>query len=151
MLRLHLLAQIFDLHFSVSEYWSKLLPNPPVRLSWNILQCVHTLQLTPPVAITSTFSIVAFLIPPLALAEINRRYLTLMWGHYVSCSVETTFVSATGLFALVNCALLSCKAAWRYSCCKEGSEVSGRGATRATWKYKECVVPVCDTFSGPYD
>lgn len=87
--------------------------------------------------------------PP--LAEINRRYLTLMWEHYVSCSVETTFVSATGLFALGNCAPLSCKAAWRYSCCREGSEVSGRGATRATWKYKECVVPVCDTFSGPYD
>lgn len=88
---------------------------------------------------------------PPPLAEINRRYLTLMWEHYVSCSVETTFVSATGLFALGNCAPLSCKAAWRYSCCREGSEVSGRGATRATWKYKECVVPVCDTFSGPYD
>lgn len=65
--------------------------------------------------------------PLFALAEINRRYLTLMWEHNVSCSVETTFVSATGLFALGNCAPLSCKAAWRYSCCKEGSKVSGRG------------------------
>lgn len=52
----------------------------------------------------------------LALAEINRRYLTLMWEHNVCCSVKTTFVSATVLFARGNCAALSCEAAWRYSC-----------------------------------
>lgn len=80
---------------------------------------------SPPVLITLTSSFAALLFPLLfflALAEINRRYLTLMQEHNVPCSVEATFVSATGLSAAGNCAALSCKAAWRCSCCRKGSE-----------------------------
>lgn len=116
---------------------------------------IPPLSLCLSVLITLTFSPHAFLFPfcsflSLALAEINRRYLTLMWEHNVSCSVKTTFVSATVLFARGNCAPLSCEAAWRYSCCpKKGSD--GRGEFRAMWKWKECVVLACDTRGGLYD
>lgn len=34
-------SEVFDLHFSVSEYWSRPLPNPLVRLSWNFSQCLQ--------------------------------------------------------------------------------------------------------------
>lgn len=74
-----------------------------------------------------------------------------MCEHNVSRSVKTTFVSATVLFAPGNCAPLSCKAAWRYSCCRKGSEVGGREEFRAMWKRKECVDLVCDTCGGLYD
>lgn len=115
-------------------------------------------SLLPPVSFGLDHSDFSFCCPPfspflffLALAEINRRYLTLMQEHNVPCSVETTFVSATGLSTLGNCAPLSCKAAWRYSCCRRGSEVGGRGEFGVMWKWKECVVLVCDTCGGLYD
>lgn len=136
---------------------NEIIPNPHAGLSWNISQCLQSLKLTSPfLCLSLTFSFVAFFFPfpfslCLALAEINRRYLTLMWEHNVSYSVETTFVSATGLFALGDCTPLSCKAAWRYSCCRKGSKVGGRGEFHAMWKWKECVVQVCDTCGGLYD
>lgn len=92
--------------------------NPPAWLSWNVSQCLHSPRLTSPLSLSVCLDHSDFLSPclpfphcsflSLALAEINRRYLTLMWEHNVSCSVKTTFVSATLLSARGNCAPLSC-------------------------------------------
>lgn len=108
-----------------------------------------------PVSVSRFFS-PAFLFPLalfslLFLVEINRRYLTLMWERSSSCSVKTTFVSATAVLAWGNCVTLSRTAAWKYSCCRRGSEVGGRGKCHAMWKWKECVVLSCDSCGGLYD